>query len=93
MIEIGDDHYAAIALLTTEAIGSREFFNGSVAYDCAEFGSRLTATLIIYRDPDDPDTITGIVPVWWEFATTSPDGRPAVNDFSFNELKQLMIDN
>jgi hypothetical protein len=89
MIEIGGEDYAAVAGLLAEAIGGREFFNGSVTYDCASFSSRLTATLLIYRDRADPDTITGMVPVWWEFATFSADGRPTANDFSFSELKSL----
>ncbi len=93
MIVIGDSDYASIAAIIADAIGGREFFNGSVTYDCGEFGSRLTATLIIYRDKADPGIITGVVPVWWEFSTITPDGLPAPNDFSFGLLKQSMIDN
>lgn len=92
MIEIGPGHYAVIARLLIESIGGREFFNGSVEYDCAEFRSRLTATLLIYRPAADPAAITDIVPVWWEFTTASPDGLYAANDFSFSEVKRYMIE-
>lgn len=98
MVNIDDIGYKAIAEALLSAIDDAEFYNGSVEYDTAEYGSRLTATLIIYRepllDPADParcaTRITGIVPVWWEFHTYGERGE-ILNGFSWSELRNFLI--
>ncbi len=35
--------------------------------------------------------IQNVIPVWWELKTTTDDGLQ-LNDFSFSEIKPLLID-
>jgi hypothetical protein len=96
MIEINSEIYRAMADRLRDAIGTADYFNGSVEIDRGEWSARLTTTLIIYRRSETlPEgvrkPITDIVPVWWE-VTTTVAGIPVENDFSFSDLKQYMID-
>ena len=90
-----EEDYAAVAERLLDRIGMREYFNGTVECAHGEFCSALTATLIIYRSPyHSPLSRTGpieeIVPVWWEFHTTTPEGERD-NDFSFRTLKEYLL--
>lgn len=93
MIEINDSDYDRVAEILRDAIGEREFFSGSVEYECDRFSSSLTATLLVYRTPggyaagNAARQIDDVVPVWWEFSTTVCDGTATLNDFGFGELR------
>lgn len=96
MIEISTENYSALAARLKEAIGDQDYFNGSVELESEEFSARLVATLVIYRRTETvPEgvrrTVSNIVPVWWELATTDAEGD-VPNDFSFGELKPYLID-
>ncbi len=96
MIEITNEIYRAVAGRLKEEIGSAEYFNGTVEYETEELYSALTLTAIVYRRTDRfPEgarrPIADIVPVWWEFSTVQQFGE-ALNDFSFSELKQYLIE-
>lgn len=98
MLEIDDSVYAGVAEAVGRVIGEAGFFSGSVDYECDAFCSTFTATLLIYRQNDVlPEgvarSVSDVVPVWWEFSTTLPDGEGAVNDFCFSELKEPLIAN
>lgn len=83
----GASEYAEVWSALRDAIGESNYFNGTVtAHHPSGVTSRLTATLIIYRDRTLPECpITKIVPIWWELATHR-DELPLLNDFSLREL-------
>lgn len=94
MLEINDTIYEGIARALVSAIGSGDYFNGSVEYVSDELCATLTATLVIYRRrevyPEGAvDEIADIVPVWWEFSTVQECGE-VCNDFSFGEMKKFL---
>lgn len=100
MKEITPNDYAYVAANVTDRIEHRSFFSGAIRTDHEGFVSELIATLIIYRnrpeeEPNGPTqllgTICDIVPVWWEFHTYDPEGEEMLNDFSFSDLKPLLI--
>lgn len=95
MTEITQDIYSVLAERLLEKIGRANFFNGSVAAETEDGEFRLTATLIVYREneraPDgDGETISGIVPVWWELSSRSEEGETR-NDFSWNEIIKYLM--
>jgi hypothetical protein len=84
-IEITDKIYDLTAARLREALGTADWFNGSVelllpaseapATPGEEILCRLTLSAIIYRRTEVcPEgtfrPITDVVPVWWEFSTT-----------------------
>lgn len=83
--------YDETAHRLSDAIGRRDYFSGSVAFDFGDTECRFTATLLLTRTPVDyPEgtvsVLTDAVPVWWEFHTTTDAGE-LLNDFDFGELR------
>lgn len=100
MKAISVDLYRQVALALGAAIGSADFFNGSVDVALDGTDARLTLTAIVYRRTvDAPDgirrPIADIVPVWWEFHTRSAGipGGETLNDFDFAEVKPFLVEN
>lgn len=96
MIEITDKTYDRIAQRLADAIGTDDYYSGTVCWECPEFYSELRSTLIVYHStqsaPDGTfDSIRDIVPVWWTFSTTLPEGE-ALNDFDFTEIKRRITE-
>lgn len=81
--------YRELATALVEAIGYREFFNGSVVVMDGEVECRLVCTVVVHHSSTIPTTIEGIVPVWWELKTTNCGG-PIDNDFSFGEMMESL---
>lgn len=97
MIEIESGDYCNIARKAAAAIGSRQFFSGTVECAHDRFFSSLTATLLIYRRgdglPEGPaETVCDVVPVWWEFSAVGENGSELPNDFSFSEFREHLMD-
>lgn len=94
IIEITDADYRLVANRLLNAIGSCDYFNGTVKCCHDDFYSSLTASLVIYKTSPTPivamNDTTDIVPVWWEFHTTTPEGE-IMNDFSFSTLKEYLF--
>ncbi|GHU99199.1 hypothetical protein FACS1894159_02840 [Bacteroidia bacterium] len=94
MLSVSPEIYRAVADRLLRAIADKEFFNGSIEYDTEEFYSSLRTTLIIYRDKSSlhggGEPISDIVPVWWEFSLSQPQGE-VDTDFSWRELKEYLI--
>ena len=94
IIEITDADYRLVANRLLNAIGSCDYFNGTVKCCHNDFYSSLTASLVIYKTSPTPivamNDTTDIVPVWWEFHTTTPEGE-IMNDFSFSTLKEYLF--
>lgn len=75
-----------------EAIGSRNYFSGTVSFPFEHVACRLTTSVIVYRRTEslpegDFDVIDDLVPVWWEFHTETDEGE-VPNDFSFSALRK-----
>ena len=90
---VSTELYEEVAARLEEAIGGGSYFSGSLEFDWEDVGCRLTASVIVYRRRErypegDRDEISDLVPVWWEFHTTGPDGE-MLNDFTFSELRAL----
>ena len=96
MINIDDEAYEKVAHRLTEAVGEGDFFSGSVDCDHGGFSSTFTTTLLIYRNDDYlPEgvrtVVSDIVPVWWEFSTTTPSGKEGDNDFCFSDFRKQFL--
>ncbi len=96
VIGIDEDLYRATASALYEAIGGDNYFSGSVEIEGDRFHSVLTVSVVVYRGRMElPEgtvhAIVDLVPVWWEFSTTLPDGDEVLNDFSFAELKRVFL--
>lgn len=81
--------YRELATALVEAVGYREFFNGSVVVMDGEVECRLVCTVVIVHGTTIPTTIEKIIPVWWEMRTTDGSG-PIDNDFSFGEMMESL---
>lgn len=94
IIEITDADYRLVANRLLNAIGSCDYFNGTVKCCHDDFYSSLTVSLLIYKTSPTPivamNDTTDIIPVWWEFHTTTPEGE-IMNDFSFSTLKEYLF--
>ncbi|MBQ7856456.1 MAG: hypothetical protein IJ348_05015 [Alistipes sp.] len=91
MYAISRETYADLARQICEGLSNPYYFNGEVSSDDGVAEHRLLATLIIYRRQVEPlgqefDTITDIIPVWWECHTIT-DGGEVENDFDFRLFK------
>ncbi len=90
IVELTADDYRLVADTLASRIGSEEYFNGTV--ECAHdtFYSVLTATLLVYHSASSDREPLDVVPVWWEFHTTLPEGE-VMNDFCFATLKEYLL--
>ncbi|MFI3281415.1 MAG: hypothetical protein R3Y44_05530 [Rikenellaceae bacterium] len=86
--------YERLAELLIEQIDGREFYSDIINFDLSQVECQFSATLMIYytnhRYPEgNVMQISNIVPVWWEFHTTTAEGE-VLNDFDFELLKQIV---
>ncbi|OUN75407.1 hypothetical protein B5G09_12550 [Alistipes sp. An54] len=93
MYSVSTELYEEVATRLAEAIGGGSYFSGSLTFDREGIECRLTASVIVYRRREsypegDRDAIADLVPVWWEFHTTGPEGEMR-NDFTFSEVRAL----
>lgn len=93
MYSVSTELYEEVASRLRDAIGGGSYFSGSLTFEWEGIECRLTASVIVYRrrvsyPEGDRDELTDLVPVWWEFHTTGPEGE-FPNDFSFSELRAL----
>ncbi len=77
--------YLKIAELLLAKIGTRDFFSGSVTLHDGDVECRLICTLVVSRDRHIPYCVVELLPVWWEFRTSTENGELS-NDFSFSEM-------
>lgn len=95
MYSISTETYRSLAASVCAALSNIYYFNGSVVAADGEAECRLTATLIIYRRnvgvfSDECDSITDVVPVWWECHTTTDEGE-VEDDFDFALFSEQML--
>lgn len=72
------------------------YFCGSAEVADGDTVCRLVASLIIYRRnvaplSDERDTVSHVVPVWWECHTFA-GGAEVENDFDFDEFCCAMLE-
>lgn len=96
MYEISSKLYLEIADGLMAEIGSKEYFSGAILCTHGDIECKLLCSLIIERErtaaPDQNyPTIVDIIPVWWEFSTVEGSVE-LLNDFSFSELKALILE-
>ncbi|MDE6046414.1 MAG: hypothetical protein K2G10_03845 [Alistipes sp.] len=94
MYSVSSDLYRQVLASLLEAVGGRGYFSGSIEGETPDAEWRLTLSAIVYRErisaPEgDFETVSDLVPVWWEFHTFAPEGE-RLNDFSFSELRELL---
>ena len=85
MYETTPSVYLKIAELLLAKIGTRDFFSGSVTLHDGDVECRLICTLVVSRERHIPYCVVELLPVWWEFRTSTENGELS-NDFSFNEM-------
>ena len=95
MYSISAETYHRFAASVCDALTNIYYFNGSVAVADGGVECRLTATLIIYRRDvgtfsEECDSITDVVPVWWECHTTTDEGE-VEDDFDFALFREQML--
>ncbi|MBR2501632.1 MAG: hypothetical protein IKB68_04040 [Rikenellaceae bacterium] len=95
MLNITSDIYRLVADRLRDAVGEAEFFSGTIAV-ATDVDYTLRATLLIYRRTVSDVSgswraISDVVPVWWEFHSTTNEGE-LLNDFDFAELRRELID-
>lgn len=94
MYSVSPELYREVAERLLDAAGSRGYYSGTIAFDFAGAGCRLTASVVVYRErislPEgDAEAIVDVVPVWWEFHTFAA-GEEVMNDFSFSDLRRFV---
>ena len=85
MYETTPSVYLKIAELLLAKIGTRDFFSGSVTLHDGDVECRLICTLVVSRERHIPYCVVELLPVWWEFRTSTENGE-LINDFSFSEM-------
>ena len=93
MYSVSTELYLEVASRLRDAIGDGSYFSGTLTFDFGGVACRLTVSVIVCRErvryPEgDRDEISDLVPVWWEFHTTGPEGEMP-NDFTFSEVRAL----
>ncbi len=94
MYLISSELYREVARRFCDVIGEEKFFSGSIEFEFGDAECRLTTTVMVYHTicsaPDgNTRQISDLIPIWWEFHTTTLDGE-RLNDFSFSELKSYI---
>lgn len=98
-IDFNDEMYRAVAEKLAAEIKSREYYAGTIELEFEGLLCQLIATVIVYRKTVEmpgggiDSAIGNIVPIWWEMHTVPSAGREVLNDFSFERLKELLIEN
>lgn len=95
MYDVSPALYGETAARLGDAIGSADYYSGTIAFVYGGIECRFTASLIIYRrtvslPEGDRSCIAGLVPVWWEFRTEGIEGE-MLNDFDFAELRDRLV--
>ncbi len=95
MYSLKPETYYRLAAAVCASLSNIYYFNGSVAVADGDAECRLTATLIIYRRnvdifSDEYDSITDVIPVWWECHTTTDEGE-VEDDFDFDLFRAEML--
>ncbi len=93
MVTVTDKMYDLAAQKLIDRIGRGNFFNGTIEVCDGETTLEFIATLIIYRlekELGGDDSITQVVPVWWEAKTTTAQGV-TLNDFDWQWLRNLLV--
>ena len=87
--------YDEILARLTDAIGSSDYFSGTIACESGPISCLLRTSVIVYRRTERLPAgtfgvISDLVPVWWEFHTRTDAGEELLNDFSFGELRSRL---
>lgn len=89
--------YLEVVERLSALIGSSHYYSGSFEFEMDGVVFRMVLSAVIYRHNETMpegqivDVMDNIVPVWWEFHTTTEEGE-VLNDFDFAELKEYFLD-
>lgn len=91
---VSPELYRESAERLIEAIGTANYFSGSVSFALDGVECLLRASLIVYRREHSlpegrVDAVADLVPVWWEFHTIV-EGTERLNDFDLGEMKHYL---
>ena len=94
MIQITPNFYEHIAQVLLDQLYGQGYFSGSFEFDFDSISCRMVLSAVVHYHANDPSVgyaggVKDIVPVWWEFHTITDEGEQ-LNDFSLNELRQLI---
>ena len=94
MYEIFPELYDEVARNLIDRLGGKEYFSGSFEFDFEGITCKMVLSAIIYYEADDRSVgyvggVKDVVPVWWEFHTMG-EGGEVLNDFSFNDLRNVI---
>lgn len=89
--------YLEVAERLSALIGNLHYYSGAFEFESEGVLYRMIISAMIYRHREtlpegrEVDIIDNIIPVWWEFRSTTDEGE-VLNDFDFAELKQYLLD-
>ena len=94
MYEISDELYLELAERLLSLLAEENYYSGSMTFEWDSVVCRLVLSAFVYTErrlmPEgERRFIADVVPVWWEFHTSTESG-PVLNDFSFNTLRNYL---
>ena len=94
MYEVSDQLYLEVADRLRSRFGDGDYFSGMLEFEHDQTVCHMLLSAVVYhhthrREEGDVRLISDVVPVWWEFHTTLPQGE-VLNDFSFNTLREYL---
>ena len=92
MYNVSSALYNEVTERLIERIGRNGYFSGSLEFESGGVECRLVLSAVVYRRREsmpegEREVISDMVPVWWEFRTSTDEGE-TINDFSFGELRK-----
>lgn len=97
MYTISSKVYLEVAERLSALIGNLHYYSGAFEFESDGVLYRMIMSAVIYRHKETlpegrvVDLIDNIIPVWWEFHSTTDEGE-VLNDFDFAELKEYLLD-
>ena len=94
MYEVSDQLYLEVADRLRSRFGDGDYFSGRLEFEHEQTVCHMLLSAVVYHqshrcERGDVRLISDVVPVWWEFHTTLPQGE-VLNDFSFNTLREYL---
>lgn len=97
MYDVSFELYDHLLDLLCYEIGSKGYYSGVIDFSFDGIECSLHLAAVTYHSTDHAagekwTYLSDIVPVWWEFHTYNEEGEEVLNNFSFNELRELLKD-
>lgn len=97
MYNVSIELYDHLLGILCSEIGNKDYYSGVIDFSLGDVECSLHLSAVIYHSTDyytegGCTYLSDIIPVWWEFHTYNQEGEELLNNFSFNELRELLKD-